>query len=75
VPVHWTGDPATGAFFQGANWWAPDEDAAVEAIRNAIDGRDGSVASARERLLTEFTWEQATLRLRGILGELEGRAS
>lgn len=70
VPVRWDGDPATGEFFRGANWWAPDEDAAVEAVRAAIEGRDAPAASARERVLTGFTWEQAALCLRTHLAEL-----
>src|SRR5207302_8158459 len=27
--------------FEGANWWKPDPDSAVAAIRSAIDGTDG----------------------------------
>jgi glycosyltransferase involved in cell wall biosynthesis len=67
VPVEWTGDAATGELFRGANWWDPDEEAAVAAIRAAIDGRDGEKVSARERILTEFTWQKATECLLEIL--------
>ncbi|HZQ96005.1 MAG TPA: hypothetical protein VFA67_13405 [Candidatus Sulfotelmatobacter sp.] len=71
VPVEWTGDPATGQLFRGANWWQPDEDAAVAAIRAAIDGRDGEAGLARHRILTEFNWQKATERLLEILSGLE----
>ena len=67
VPVVWTGDAATGELFRGATWWEPDEDAAVAAIRAAIDGRDGDKGLARERILTEFTWQKATECLLEIL--------
>jgi len=73
VPVSWTGDAATGKLFLGANWWEPDEDAAVAAIRAAIDGRDGDKVSARERILSQFTWQKATECLLEILGELEAK--
>src|SRR5262249_36739600 len=59
IPVKWTGDPATGELFRGANWWEPDEDAAVAAIRAAIDDRDQAKKSPRHRILTEFTWQKA----------------
>ena len=73
VPVTWTGDAATGELFRGANWWEPDEEAAVAAIRAAIDGRDSVKASARERILTEFTWQKATESLLAILSGLGAR--
>ena len=67
IPVVWTGDAETGELFRGANWWEPDEDAAVAAIRAAIEGRDDGKLSARERILTEFTWQKATECLLEIL--------
>jgi glycosyltransferase involved in cell wall biosynthesis len=73
VPAVFQGGGETGLLFQGANWWEPDEEAAVAAIRAAIDGRDGDRASARERILSDFTWEVATRRLIAILGEAEAR--
>ncbi len=69
-PVAWSGDAATAALFENASWWEPDEEAAVEAVRAAIDGRDPHGAPARERVLSEFTWERATRRLLEILAEL-----
>lgn len=56
--------------FEGAHWWTPDEDAAGQALRNAIEGRDQPVASIRDRLASAFTWRQAGARLIEILAEL-----
>jgi hypothetical protein len=50
--------------------WAPDEDVAAQALRNAIDGRDQPAASARDRLAASFTWPQAAARLTGVLADL-----
>jgi len=62
--------PWTAELFDGAQWWSPDPDAAAQAVRNAIDGRDAPAASARDRLAASFTWPQAAARLTGILAEL-----
>jgi glycosyltransferase involved in cell wall biosynthesis len=60
-----------GGWFEGASWWAPDEDVAVEKVRAAIAGDDGGVSSPRDRILAELSWERATKCLRGLLEELE----
>jgi len=60
--------------FVGLQWWQPDEDAAVAAIRDAIDGRDTPVASARARMERDFTWGQATSRMVELLTEAEDQA-
>ena len=73
VPAVFDGDAATAALFEGATWWEPDEDAAIACIRAAIEGRDGGIGSARQRILTELTWERATRRLIAILAEVEPR--
>ncbi len=70
VPVEWTGDPATGALFASARWWAPDEDEAAAHIRSAISAPDGG-PTAQSRILSDFTWEKAVQRLRAILGEFD----
>ena len=49
---------------------APDEDAAGQALRNAIEGRDQPAASLRDRLAAAFTWPHAAARLIEILAEL-----
>ena len=74
VPVVFPFYGPTAALFDGANWWEPDEDAAVAAIRDAIAGRDTPTASARERVLRDFTWERAADRMVEILTEAEAMA-
>ena len=74
VPAVYEWDEATGALFEGANWWEPDEDAAIACIRAAIEGRDDAGPSARDRMLGRFTWEHATRRLIEILAEADSRA-
>jgi glycosyltransferase involved in cell wall biosynthesis len=66
VAVVFPGD----VLFRGANWWQPDEDAAADAIRAAIDGRDTPHASPRERIMREFTWDRVARRLMAILEEV-----
>jgi glycosyltransferase involved in cell wall biosynthesis len=56
-------------FFKGANWWRPDEDAAVALIRAIIDGTMHEKLSPRQRILDTFTWERATSRLIKLLEE------
>ena len=70
VPADARSDPWTAELFEGAHWWTPDEDAAGQALRNAIDGRDQPAASIRDRLASSFTWPQAGARLIEILTEL-----
>ena len=60
-----------GILFTGANWWEPDRDAAVEAIRDAIRGFDRPIASPRDFVLGHWTWVHATARLIEILSEAE----
>jgi glycosyltransferase involved in cell wall biosynthesis len=71
IPIVYQGDPATADLFVGANWWEPDMDHAIELIRAAIDGRDSSLSSARERIVRDFTWASAASRLIEILDEVE----
>jgi glycosyltransferase involved in cell wall biosynthesis len=61
------------AFFQGAEWWDPDEDAAVGTLRAVIDQQDDTGLTARARLAPAFSWEQAAARLVDILAELHDR--
>ena len=61
----------TRPLFTGQHWWEPDEDAAIDAIRAAIDGRDSQRSSPRERMVCDFTWTKATDRLVDILSEAE----
>lgn len=73
TPAAYDGDPATALLFVGADWWQPDEAAAVACIRAAIEGRDTPRAAARQRVLAGFTWQQATRRLVAILDEVASR--
>jgi glycosyltransferase involved in cell wall biosynthesis len=63
-------DAWLGTLVAGAEWWEPDEEAAIEAIRDAVAGRDGNGVSARPRLVSEFTWDRAADRLLEVLEEL-----
>lgn len=56
--------------FEGAEWWEPDEEAAAEALREAVSGADEDWPTARARISAGFTWEKATTRLVAILKEL-----
>jgi len=71
IPVAYEGDPATADLFQGANWWEPDLEHAIELIRAAIEGRDDTASSARERIVREFTWAKAARSLIEILDEVQ----
>jgi glycosyltransferase involved in cell wall biosynthesis len=70
MPAEAFGAPWLAELFTGAQWWAPDTDAAAQALRNAIDGRDQPAASARDRLAASFTWPRAAARLTQILAGL-----
>jgi glycosyltransferase involved in cell wall biosynthesis len=75
VPTRFFGDPYLTSLFVGAEWWDPDEDAAVGLIRAAIDGREVPKASPRERILRELSWERSVSRLVSIVDELESQHS
>jgi glycosyltransferase involved in cell wall biosynthesis len=74
VPARFEGDPALQALFAGSNWWEPDHDAAVSAIRAAIARPDAGPYGARDVVLRDFTWERATSRLIDVLNEVLDRA-
>lgn len=63
------GDPLFAELFRGLHWWEPDEAAAIAAIRAAISGAGGALASPRERILRDFTWDAAARQLATILAE------
>jgi glycosyltransferase involved in cell wall biosynthesis len=63
----------TGSPYAGLHWWDPDEDGAVEAIRAAMSGGDSLKGAARDRILRDYTWEQAARRLLSLLAELQVR--
>jgi glycosyltransferase involved in cell wall biosynthesis len=53
--------------FEGLRWWAPDEEAAAEIIRGAINGRRALQDPPSERLASTYTWESAARRLLEVL--------
>lgn len=55
--------------FEGLQWWEPDETVAAQLIRNIIDQTIPPKASARDQILTTFTWEHAARRLIEILSQ------
>jgi glycosyltransferase involved in cell wall biosynthesis len=62
--------------FQGATWWEPDADAAIDLLRRAIDGRlESKGTDARERIASRFTWSHAADRLLKILEPIDAAAS
>jgi glycosyltransferase involved in cell wall biosynthesis len=70
VPARFEGDPELQAMFADANWWEPDHEAAVAAIRAAIERPAGGPYGAREEILTHFTWEQSTRQLIEVLNNV-----
>jgi glycosyltransferase involved in cell wall biosynthesis len=50
-------------FFDGLQWWHPDEDAAADIIRAIVDGTAPPKRPARERIAAAYSWEQAASRL------------
>jgi glycosyltransferase involved in cell wall biosynthesis len=53
-------------FFDGLSWWHPDEQAAAEIIRAAIEGRCAPPPPSA-RLASTYTWEAAARRLLEVL--------
>ena len=56
------------AYFRGLRWWEPDEADAARLLADVIAAGRRRPPPTR-RLLTEFTWERASRRLLGLLGE------
>jgi hypothetical protein len=63
--------PGTLDWFDGLNWWIPDERASIAVIRGILDDGLSPPASGRDRILGQFTWERATQCLLEILQEAE----
>jgi glycosyltransferase involved in cell wall biosynthesis len=57
-------------FFDGARWWRPDEDAAVEVLQRVIRAGGATKPSPRDRIVRDYTWSRAAARLREVLDEL-----
>lgn len=56
--------------FAGLNWWNPDRDAAVAAIRTTIDGQDVRRTGAGEYLAANYSWQQSAQKLAETLSEV-----
>ena len=70
VSVDASGDGDMRPLFAGARWWNPDENAAADAVRDAVDGRDRTASTARARIAANLTWTHATAKLFAILEKL-----
>jgi hypothetical protein len=57
-------------FFDGSNWWRPDEEAAVAVLQRLIREGGPPKPSPGERIRREYSWEKAGARLYGHLAEL-----
>jgi glycosyltransferase involved in cell wall biosynthesis len=56
-------------YFDGALWWEPDENAAVEIIQRIIRNDSKIKMLPRERIITEYSWANAGHRLIQVLEE------
>jgi glycosyltransferase involved in cell wall biosynthesis len=73
IPAEFNGGEGLGKFFTGSDWWRPDEEAAADFVRQAIQTAGEGVPTARARIANEFTWERSAKRLIKILEELYER--
>lgn len=79
--AHWIPAPAVPArfegrlgaedmiFFDGLGWWEPDVGAAAAIVRAIVDGTAPPRRSPQQRILDEFSWEEAARRLLDIVFE------
>jgi glycosyltransferase involved in cell wall biosynthesis len=56
-------------WFEGTQWWRPDEDAATDLIRRIVAGRTTPKPSSRERIARDYSWNVAARSLLEILDE------
>jgi glycosyltransferase involved in cell wall biosynthesis len=76
VPANFRWSDGTHKLFRGADWWQPDEDAAAEYVRHAIDHPpSGPNLGLRTRIGRSYTWRRATSRLVEILSNLESTSA
>ncbi|MET0553823.1 MAG: hypothetical protein ABW221_12345 [Vicinamibacteria bacterium] len=54
-------------FFDGLRWWEADEEAAAAALRGLVRGTAPPRPSPRDRILSTYGWDRASVRLLGIL--------
>jgi glycosyltransferase involved in cell wall biosynthesis len=70
VPAGWVDGASSPILFEGAESWDPDEEQAVAHVHSVIAGQSGP-PPPHKRILTELTWENATLQLLRILEEVD----
>ncbi|MGH7832598.1 MAG: glycosyltransferase, partial [Candidatus Binatia bacterium] len=73
IPADFNDGNGLGRFFKGSDWWEPDEAAAANFLRHAIETGGKESPTARARMVRDFTWEQSAQRLIAILEELHER--
>jgi glycosyltransferase involved in cell wall biosynthesis len=73
VPADFNGGEGLGKLFQGSDWWKPDDEAAVDCVRQAIRTAGEKLPTARARIAKEFTWERSANRIVEIMEELHER--
>lgn len=57
-------------FFDGLEWWRPDEDAATAMLRDIVAGSAPSKPLPQARILQDYTWDHAGRCLLSILENL-----
>ncbi len=73
VPVQPSPGMPVGRFFENSEWWQPDEDAAAAHISEIVRTGGEADPTARERIVSRFTWQESTRRLISILQDLHDR--
>ena len=73
IPAKFNGKKGLSRLFDGSDWWEPDEETAVELIREAIRTAGEGMPTAKERIANNFTWQHTARRLVEILEELHER--
>jgi glycosyltransferase involved in cell wall biosynthesis len=73
IPANFDGSKGLRTLFDGSDWWEPDEETAVELIREAIRTASEGLPTAKERIVNNFTWQHSARRLVEILEELHKR--
>ena len=56
-------------FFEGVNWWKPDEAAAASIVASIVNGSASKVSPAK-RLIDEYTWDNAARKLLAAMDDL-----
>lgn len=70
IPAVIPGDTALNEFFAGANWWEPDEAAAIQLLHDLICGSVTPLSPARAALARKYTWDNAADQLLVILSRI-----